>query len=277
MGADACNSLKQAHSRRPRSGRTAGDKPQPAVAGASPALPVTRLRRGQTLGHLHSRMLGRQLQPLGSKPWGPRLAAPPCRGGTPSDLPFVSISPGGKGLRGERSGPRPRAPATLASRPGGLGTPASALPFEHSGLLPDGAQERLCGFPSEGRSASLSCPKAPSHLESIWHHGHSCPSQPCRSGVGGAGQGAGRAAPVRLPRRDGPLATADDTVRVPLGWAGIPRVMETGGLWSNLWGGDPTPGPWHPGTHMAIANCSIHFLFMSSVLQKNWKPCFPWR
>ncbi|TNN55979.1 hypothetical protein EYF80_033814 [Liparis tanakae] len=30
-------------------------------------------------------------------------------------------------------------------------------------------------------------------------------------------------------------------------------------------------------THMAIPNCSIHFLFVSSVLQKNWKPCFPCR
>lgn len=29
--------------------------------------------------------------------------------------------------------------------------------------------------------------------------------------------------------------------------------------------------------HIAISNCSIHFLFISSVLQKNWKPCFPWR
>lgn len=27
--------------------------------------------------------------------------------------------------------------------------------------------------------------------------------------------------------------------------------------------------------HIAISNCSIHFLFISSVLQKNWKPCFP--
>lgn len=30
-------------------------------------------------------------------------------------------------------------------------------------------------------------------------------------------------------------------------------------------------------THMAISNCSIHLRFISSVLQKNWKPCFPWR
>lgn len=30
-------------------------------------------------------------------------------------------------------------------------------------------------------------------------------------------------------------------------------------------------------THMAMSNCSIHFLFVSSVLQKNWKPCFPCR
>lgn len=41
------------------------------------------------------------------------------------------------------------------------------------------------------------------------------------------------------------------------------------------------PEPIHlrllPKTHMAISNCSIHFRFMSSVLQKNWKPCFPWR
>lgn len=124
MGADACNSLKQAHSRRPRSGRTAGDKPQPAVAGASPALPVTRLRRGQTLGHLHSRVLGRQLQPLGNKPWGPRLAAPPRRGGTPSDLPFVSISPVGKGLRGEHSGPRPPGPGHSGLKAWGSGDPS---------------------------------------------------------------------------------------------------------------------------------------------------------
>lgn len=30
-------------------------------------------------------------------------------------------------------------------------------------------------------------------------------------------------------------------------------------------------------THMAMSNCSIHFLFVSSVLQKNWNPCFPCR
>lgn len=30
-------------------------------------------------------------------------------------------------------------------------------------------------------------------------------------------------------------------------------------------------------THIAISNCSIHFLLVSSVLQKNWKPCFPCR
>lgn len=28
-------------------------------------------------------------------------------------------------------------------------------------------------------------------------------------------------------------------------------------------------------THMAISNCSIHFRFISSVLQKNWNPCLP--
>lgn len=30
-------------------------------------------------------------------------------------------------------------------------------------------------------------------------------------------------------------------------------------------------------TYIAMSNCSIHFLFVSSVLQKNWKPCFPCR
>lgn len=30
-------------------------------------------------------------------------------------------------------------------------------------------------------------------------------------------------------------------------------------------------------TYMAISNCSIHLRLVSSVLQKNWKPCFPCR
>lgn len=60
---------------------------------------------------------------------------------------------------------------------------------------------------------------------------------------------------------------------------GIPPCQLMGALLSELLSNTRQPNAPRPapGAHIAISNCSIHFLFISSVLQKNWKPCFPCR
>lgn len=87
-------------------------------------------------------------------------------------------------------------------------------------------------------------------------------SLPCRSSVGGSAPGGGPSGHCRLKSE---AATQGEGAGIPGGGGGFPE-KDPGGL---------PPAPLPRRTHMAISNCSVHFLFMSSVLQKNWKPCLP--